>query len=128
MYMRSQQSVLVWKYFLSDFLREIVILPFWWYTIGFARTVAWCARSIKGAAQTTGLTIWAQNLFVPMYGETTFSGKAISFFIRLIMVIARGLATLVWMVVAMILLAIYLVALPVAALGILYHGFGMMFV
>jgi hypothetical protein len=63
-----------------------------------------------------------------MYGETSFSGKLISFFMRLVMVIARGFATFIWMLIAILLFALYLVTLPLSVLGILYHGLGMVFV
>ena len=126
--MKSQQSPLVLKYVFADLLREILLLPFWWYTIGLAHMVQWCGRSVRGAAQTTGLTIWAKNLFVPMYGETSFSGKLISFFIRFIMVIFRGIATFVWMLMVILMFAFYLLLLPLSVIGILYHGFGMVFV
>lgn len=126
--MKPSQSPLVLKYILADFLREILFLPFWWYSIGLARMVQWCGHSIKSAAQTTGLTIWAKNLFVPMYGETSVSGKLISFFIRLVMVIFRGIGTFVWMLIVMLLFVLYLLVLPLSVIGILYHGFGMAFV
>lgn len=122
------QSALVLKHLLADLIREILFLPIWWYTIGLARMVVWCGQSVKGAAQTTGLSIWAKNLFVPMYGETSVSGKLISFFMRLIMVIARGIATCVWMIVVVLLFVAYLVVFPLSILGILYHGLGMVFV
>lgn len=126
--MKASQSPLVLKHVLADLAREILFLPIWWYTIGLSRMIAWSGRSVKGAAQTTGLTIWAQNLFVPMYGETTFSGKLISFFVRLVMIIVRAIATCVWLVFVLLAFAVYLVALPLPILGILYHGLGMAFV
>jgi hypothetical protein len=126
--MKSSQSTLVLKYLVADLIREILFLPIWWYTIGLARMAMWCGASVRGAAHTTGLSIWAKNLFVPMYGETSFSGKLISFFMRLVMVIARGFATFIWMLIAILLFALYLVTLPLSVLGILYHGLGMVFV
>ncbi len=126
--MKFSSGSLVLKHVLIDLFREILFLPVWWYTIGLARMVVWCGFSIKHAAQTTGLTLWAKNLFVPMYGETSFSGKLISFLIRLIMVIARGIATFVWMLVVIALFIVYLLLFPFSILGIFYHGLGMVFV
>lgn len=126
--MKSSSTSLVFKHILIDILREILFLPIWWYTLGLGQMVVWCGRSVKGAAQTTGLSLWAKNLFVPMYGETSISGKLISFFIRLIMVLARGFATFVWMMIAISLFIAYLLMLPLAILGIFYHGLGMVFV
>jgi len=126
--MKSSQSPLVLKYLLADLVREILFFPVWWYTLGLARMAMWCAHSVKDAAQTTGLTVWAKNLFVPMYGETSVSGKLISFFIRLVMVIGRGIATFVWMIVAILLFVLYLLILPLSVLGVFFHGLGMVFV
>lgn len=126
--MKSSSTSLVFKHILIDVLREILFLPIWWYTLGLGQMVVWCGRSVKGAAQTTGFTLWTKNLFVPMYGETSVSGKLISFFIRFIMVLARGFATFVWMLVAIGLFIAYLLMLPLAILGIIFHGLGMVFV
>ena len=101
------------KYLFADLLREILFLPIWWYTIGLARMVVWCGASVKGAAQTTGLSVWAKNLFVPMYGETSISGKLISFFMRLAQIIGRFIFLLIWMIFAVALFIAYLI-LPIA--------------
>ena len=126
--MKSSSSPLVIKHILADLVREILFLPIWWYTIGLARMVAWCGRSVKGAAETTGLTLWVKNLFVPMYGETSFSGKLISFGMRLVMIFFRAIGTFVWMIIVIGLFFAYLVVFPLSILGILYHGLGMVFV
>lgn len=115
------------KYIFTDVIREILLLPFWWYTIGLAVMVSWCTKSVGGASRFFGLDIWVKNLFVPMYGETGFVGRAISFFIRLVMVIIRGIATIGWMICAIILFILYLLVFPISVLGILYHSFGLFF-
>lgn len=125
--MKSTSARFLTKYIFADVIREILLLPFWWYTIGMAVTATWCAKSVRGSARFFGLDIWVKNLFVPMYGETGFVGRAISFFIRLVMVIVRGVATVAWMICVIILFIIYLLVFPVSVLGILYHGFGLFF-
>ena len=123
--MKLKSSPLVLRYILSDLVGEILLLPFWWYTIGLARAASWCAKSVKGAAESTGFLLWLKNLFVPMYGETGFTGRTVSFFVRLVMVIFRGIATALWMVCAIVIFALYLVVLPLSVIGIFYHGVGM---
>ena len=122
--MKHAPNTLVLKYLLADLIREILFLPFWWYTIGLAQSVAWTVGSIKGAARFTGFDIWVKNILVPMYGETGFTGRLISFLVRLFMVVVRGFATLVWMVIAFALFLLYLVAFPLAIGGIFYYGVG----
>ncbi len=116
---------LVVRYFFVDFLGGIAAFPLWWYTRGLAIAVAWVGRSVKIASATLGFSVWVKNLFVPMYGESQLSGRLISFFIRLIMIVVLGIGVAAWSLVACLLFLIYLVALPAAVLGILFHAGGM---
>ncbi len=100
-------------------------LPVWWYGRGLSMMSAWLRRSVREASELFALGVWMRNLFVPMYGETEWSGRLISFLIRSVMVVARGSAVAVWSAVAVAGFAAYLVVPPAAVLGILYHGAGM---
>ena len=113
------------KFVIADLIREILFLPVWWYTIGLVRAAMWCAGSVRNAAETTGLILWAKNLFVPMYGETGFTGRTVSFFIRSVMIFFRGIATGAWMIVVIALFVLYVCVLPASIVGIFYHGVGM---
>lgn len=126
--MTSSKQVRVVNVLFVELLRETLFFPIWWYTIGFARMVVWCGVSVKGAAEKTGFALWAKNIFVPMYGETSFSGKFISFGVRLFMMFWCGVATIIWSMVILLTFALYLAIFPLSILGILYHGLGMVFV
>src|SRR3989304_987660 len=76
--------------------REFLLLPFWWYTEGFLKMLALWRQSIGNVSATFGLGIWVKNLFVPMYGDTSFVGRLISFGIRFFMILIRGFGVMMW--------------------------------
>ncbi len=112
---------LVMQYVITDFFRELLLFPFWWYTKGLKRAVAYLVKSIRSASQIFGLNVWVKNLFVPMYGETGFAGRAISFFIRLVMIVARGFGVLVWAIINVFFLILYIIALPLFFFAFIYQ-------
>lgn len=81
----------------------------------------WAVGSVKNQARNLGLTIWIKNLFVPMYGTADMTGKLISFFLRVVIITARSIALGVWVLVVCLVVAGYLISLPLALLGTLYH-------
>lgn len=116
---------MVLRLIFSEFFGGFLALPFWWYGRGLAIMAAWVRRSVREASELFALGVWVRNVFVPMYGETEWSGRLISFLIRIAMIVARGAAVALWSTVAVAGFAAYLVLLPAAVLGILYHGVGM---
>jgi hypothetical protein len=106
----------------AELLGGFLALPGWWYTKGLEIVWGWVKRTVNEASQLFALGVWVKNLLVPMYGETQLSGKVISFFLRLAVIVLRGLAVAVWVLVAAAALVIYLLALPAGVLGIFYHG------
>lgn len=115
------------KYFFVDFIGGIVMFPVWWYTRGLKIAAGRAFHSVEDASQWLGLGVWVKNLFVPMYGETSWQGKLISFFVRLFMIIVRGLGVVAWTIVAFVGLIVYVVCLPLAVIGLLYHITGVVF-
>lgn len=126
--MAQSASGLAAKAFFVDLIGGVLAFPLWWYTRGLAQVSASAAASVKNAAALLSLGVWAKNLFVPMYGDDSFAGRAISFGIRLVMVIARGFGVLAWALLVGLLWVLYIVAIPLAVIGLLYHGLGSLFV
>ena len=112
---------------LTELIGGFLALPMWWYTRGLSVMSEWLRRTVRDASQMLALGVWVQNLFVPMYGETEWSGRLISFGVRLVMIFVRGIAVAFWAVLALALFAAYFVSLPVALLGFLYHASGLVF-
>jgi hypothetical protein len=82
-------------------------------------------RSIKGSARYFGADVWAKNLFVPMYGDESVTGRAISFLVRLAVLTFRSLGVVVWTVVALVLALMYLAILPISLVGLVWHLIGL---
>lgn len=119
--MAQNAAVLATKYFFADLLGGIIAFPLWWYTFGLKMMIEWLGRTIKMINQYSAVSIWIRNLFVPMYGETAVSGRIISFFVRLFMILLRGLAFIIFSLLALLIFVFYLAILPLAVLGILFH-------
>lgn len=99
-----------------DSLKSIAFFPVWWYGPGFARFGRYLFLKFKNTNQQFGFTIWVKNIFKPMFGEADFSGRVISFFMRLVNIIARGVAL---MVVALWLLALAIIWLALPIISVL---------
>ncbi|MBU0646206.1 hypothetical protein KJ611_01865 [Patescibacteria group bacterium] len=119
--MAQNAGILAIKYFFGDLLGGIIAFPIWWYTFGLQIMLSWLGRALKTVNQYTAVSVWIKNLFVPMYGETGLAGRVISFFIRLFMILARGLAFVLLSICVFAFFAFYLAILPLAIIGIIYH-------
>lgn len=71
-----------------------------------------CGQRFKNGAKVIGLNVWLTNLFRPMFGVRDWQGRIISFFMRLVQIIFRSIATLIWVVIMLAVFIIYLL-LPV---------------
>jgi hypothetical protein len=89
-------------------LGEILYFPWWWYSTGFWRWARDLSKFWLNQEKILGVSIWAKNIFVPMYGQRDLASRAISFVMRLIQVIVRGLALLFWLAVVLILAVLWL--------------------
>ncbi|MEK7619873.1 MAG: hypothetical protein AAB413_01395 [Patescibacteria group bacterium] len=105
-------------------IREMLYLPLWWYSTGLRETIGKLVRSISGSVQYFGVDVWSKNLFVPMYGDESVTGRAISFIVRLAVLVFRSLGVFVWAIVAVLLALVYVIILPAALIGFVVHLFG----
>ena len=72
-----------------DLVGEILYFPFWWYTRGLKKRVHYVCDSIKRLASNLSLRVMITHLFSPMFAQTDRAGRAISFVMRLIILISR---------------------------------------
>lgn len=79
------------KFVIFDLAGDIFYWPVWWYTQGAAKWSLFCLTKLKNAENYLGLRIWLSNLFTPMYGQYDWQGKLISFFIRLVVLLAKSI-------------------------------------
>lgn len=89
-------------------LGEILYFPIWWYSVGFGRLIKNAWRFWRNQERTLGFSIWAKNIFVPMYGQRDWASRIISFFVRLVQIIARGIILMFWLLIILIILILWL--------------------
>jgi hypothetical protein len=94
----------------GDVLGGIAYAPVFWYTRGAIDAASYCWRLVVRQWKSLGVGVWVMNIFVPMYGQRDLAGALISFFMRVIQIIARLVAFVVCLVIIVALYAIYLVA------------------
>ena len=91
------------KYVLIDLIGDILYWPLWWYSKGTVKAGLFCLNEIKAQEERLGVMIWIKNISTPMFGQYDIEGRLISFFVRIIQIIARIILLLVW--------AIFMIAL-----------------
>lgn len=98
---------------------EIIYFPIWWYSVGLFRLTQNIISFLYSRERTLGFSIWLKNIFVPMYGQWDFSGRLISFFIRLVQIIYRGIVLLFWVTVCLFILLFWL-AIPIVLVLLIF--------
>ena len=96
----------------TDLILDLVYFPAWWYTRGLKQTTLALFRFLQNRERGLGLFVWIRNIFKPMYAQQDFAGIAISFFMRVIQIIVRGIAMLFWLFIALAAFLFWL-ALPI---------------
>jgi len=96
-------------------LLDIIYFPLWWYSVGFVRTLKSLGLFLKEKWTIIGAGVWIKNLFTPMYGQTDFASRAISFFVRLFQIIFRFLAFVLFLVLVIIAVFLWL-SLPISVI------------
>ncbi len=100
------------KYVAVEILWDIVYFPIWWYTKGLARIWQYARDSaLFHIVRRLGLGIWMKSMFKPMYGDYTKEGRIISFFMRIVVLIWKLIATFMWLILLFVLIIVW-IALP----------------
>lgn len=99
------------KFILIDILLDALYAPIWWYSTGLIGTLRKLSRAVQEGASIIGISIWTKSLFKPMYGEYSWQGRIVSFFMRVVVLIFMSLQMIVWLGILLVLLLIWL-ALP----------------
>jgi hypothetical protein len=119
--MNSQNFILVLlKFSLVNFFRNIVYWPFWWYTKGLSLVFKSIVKMIAGAFDGLALGVWIVNIFKPMYSQYDITSRIISFFMRLIQIIVRTIAMLIMTVIFVSLFLAYLAIPPLTIWMLIY--------
>lgn len=92
-----------------NILRDILFFPIWWYSFGLYKFLLKLKEFLTIRQKSLALFVWMKNIFVPMYGQYNIAGRIISFFMRLVQIIFRGLIMIFWLLFSLILLLIWII-------------------
>lgn len=106
---------------LQLFFARILGLPLWWYGSGLMSVIKRLTDAVSFLSTNIGVRVWAKNLFVPMYGDTSLAGRAISFIVRLAMVAVRSLGVALYTVILFFVFVAYAVLPLLVVIGFVYH-------
>jgi len=112
----------MFKHLIKHLLIDTLYFPVWWYTAGFFRVLGWAKESLIGIERVAALKIWLKSMFKPMFQDTTRSGRLISFFMRLVLLIFKLLMVIVWAVFLGAILLAWLL-LPITIIWLLLKSF-----
>ena len=111
--------VILLEKFALQFVLDILYYPLWWYTGGAQRMILFCWRQIKEGNLNFSPGLWLENIFVPMFGQYDWQGRIVSFFMRLVNVIFRFFALLIWVIIVTGIFFVYLL-LPVVIVYLIF--------
>ena len=103
------------RFILREFVGDILLFPVWWYGKGLQRVgrATWERQVAFTNRSRWSPKVWFQNIFVPMYGDYSRSGRAISFFVRLVVALALSVVFVIYTALTLVSFLLYL-GLPVA--------------
>ncbi len=101
--------LLVFQSLSFEFLWHIIFFPIWWYSAGAIRAAKSAIRLFLEGNDILVPGLWVKNIFTPMFGQTDWQGRMVSFFIRLVNVIVRSILLLFWLLIAIIIFLLWLV-------------------
>lgn len=118
---RSLLHLLVWRE-----VGSVVEFPIWWYTQGVVLILRFAQEGLDYALKERAFGLWLCNLFTPMYGDRSWSGRALSVFMRIVVLIWRAIGLLLqaW---AYLLMLLCWLLLPLLGLGLLIRPLGSWF-
>ena len=109
------------KFVFSETVGSVLRFPMWWYSDGLLRLAKWIIQKLNYRWRAYSFVIWMQNLFVPMYGQHDWSGRIVSFVMRLVVLIGRGIG-LFFEALAYLVLTFVYVLLPVLSLIMMVYS------
>jgi len=84
----------------------------------------WWVYMLRRGNAALGVLLWLKNLFVPMFGQHDWQGRLVSFLIRLVQLIARGIAFVVLVIFLTVALALWATGPLVLFLGLVLNFAG----
>lgn len=102
------------RFLFIDLLGSLAWFPIWWYTTGLKKMISWCIDGLNYRIKQYSFKIWLKNFFVPMYGQYDWQGRAISIFMRFVVIVGRGIALTAEAIIYMVLILVWMIVPPLA--------------
>lgn len=80
----------VLRYTLLSTAIDLIYTPVWWYTSGAVYVAKWFTRSTRATWNMLSIGVWMKHIFTPMFQQYDWQGRVISFFMRVVQIIARS--------------------------------------
>jgi len=103
-----------------QFILDVVLFPVWWYKGGLRRVLIALSHSLQDTNRSLAPGLWLKHIFTPMYGQTDIQGRLMSFFMRVVNVIGRSIALLVWLIILFCLLCLWF-GIPLFLMYMIVH-------
>lgn len=117
--MNDSLVIRAFTFIFRELIFDVLRFPLWWYSKGLVNVGRFIGREIADWGARLSLRILARNMFKPMYGDYTRSGRAISFFMRFFVFITKSIVFIGWSVVLLCIGLIWLL-LPIAVIYFIY--------
>lgn len=114
--------ILVLQRIFLEFILDFLLFPFWWYTVGVKHALGYCFNLLRDGNEMLAPGLWFKNIFVPMFGQTDWQGRLVSFVMRLGNAIGRTIALVAWLIMTVALFVLWLVS-PVLIVYMLVISF-----
>lgn len=98
---------------------SILEYPVWWYTKGFRALLRWVEEGLVYRWKSYSIGLWLRHITLPMYGEYSIWGRAVSLFMRVVVVIGRSIAWTAEALVYLLFIVIWIVWPLAAVLGLI---------
>ena len=112
------------RFLLLDIIGDVLVFPVWWYTKGLADVAMRMSQAFLDFLDELNIGILTKSLLKPMYGDYTWSGRLISFPVRLVHLGALLFAAVLWAFVLFCLLLLWVLFPMFIIYNIGYQLFG----
>ncbi len=111
---------LLWETATSPFETAV-----WWYTKGLSSVSHWYRFVIVRGNARLGVLLWIKNIFVPMYGQRDWQGRAVSIGVRIAQIIGRGFVFILLIIGMTALLLLWVVGPVLIIMGLVSSLLGL---
>lgn len=119
--MISNNSVLYSVKILAEIGRDLLFFPLWWYSTGLVNFAKSILNFLSGVQKSLALFVWVKNIFTPMFGQSDWQGKIISFFIRFFQIIFRSIVMLVFVCISILVFVFWIIFPPLVIYEIIFQ-------